>query len=473
MKWQNTIASLFWLSNVNCDGMVVEDEEGGSLRVVSLSLERNKIQDPVTYDRQRILKRQGTVEANLDNLQTLYFFNASLGTPAQDLRLHLDTGSSDLWVNTPTSSLCEASNGRCGKSGTYNANSSSTYEYLNSRFNISYVDGSSANGDYATDVFQFENIDIKNFQFGIGYTSSSPQGILGIGYPQNEVQAARSGQPPYDNLPARLLADGRIATNAYSIWLDNINSTTGSLLFGGVDKSQYNGNLVTVPVQKAGSSFREFFITMTGLNVGSKVVADNMALAVLLDTGSSLTYLPEDVADSIFKAVNATWLEKPQLAVIPCEAGNSDDTITFQFSKPASIDVPLKELVLPIISQNGRQPRLSDGRTACLFGIFPSAAGAKVLGDTFLRSAYVVYDITNNEISLAQSNFDAKPEGSDVVEIRAGKNRLPNATAARNPVAAKSGLPILGSPASSIQLKVTHLATTLSLMLVFGALFGG
>lgn len=401
--------------------------------------------------------------------QTLYFLNASLGTPAQDLRLHVDTGSSDLWVNTPASPLCKASNKACTESGTYRANSSSTYQYLNSQFNISYVDGSKANGDYATDTFRFENIGIKKFQFGIGYTSSSPQGILGIGYPQNEVQVARFGQSPYENLPARLLADGRIATNAYSIWLDDINSTTGSLLFGGVDRSQYHGNLVTVPVQKVGSRYSEFFITMTGLSVDSETVADDMALAVLLDTGSSLTYLPNDLANSVFRAVNATWLEKQQVAVIPCDSGISDATITFYFSKPAAISVPLKELVLPIISTNGRQPILSDGRTACVFGVFPSGDGARVLGDTFLRSAYIVYDITNNEVSLAQSNFDAKPAGSDVVEIGAGKNQLPNATVARNPVSAKSGLPVLGSGAQRIRLECHYLMATAFAALVSAA----
>lgn len=75
----------------------------------------------------------------------------------------------------------------CAQSGTYSANASSTYEYLNSNFNISYVDGSSASGDYATDTFHLGDLEIDDFQFGIGYSSSSEQGVLGIGYPSNEV----------------------------------------------------------------------------------------------------------------------------------------------------------------------------------------------------------------------------------------------------------------------------------------------
>ena len=334
------------------------------------------------------------------------------------------------------------------------------------------MDGSSAHGDYATDTFRFDDIGIDNFQFGVGYMSSSPQGILGIGYPENEIQAVRSGQRPYDNLPARLVADGRIGTNAYSIWLDDINSTTGSLLFGGIDKSQYQGNLVTIPVQKVGSSYREFFITMTGLDSGSLPIANDMALAVLLDTGSSLTYLPDDLADSVFQAVNATWLKQSQIAVIPCDKGLSEDSITFHFSKPASISVLLRELVLPIISTNGKPPRLPDGSTACLFGIFPSGNGARVLGDTFLRSAYVVYDIANNEVSLAQSNFDAKPAGSDVVKIGPGKNQLPDAIAAPNPVSAKSGLPVPGGAALSVPFMRQHIVLTTFAMFVSCAVSG-
>lgn len=367
--------------------------------------------------------------------------NASLGTPAQNIRLHLDTGSSDLWVNTPGSVLCKSTRDICNAAGTYTANSSSTYKYLESRFNISYVDGSGASGDYVTDTFRFEGIEIATFQFGIGYVSSSRQGILGIGYPENEIQAVHQKQKPYQNLPARLVADGHIATSAYSIWLDDVDSATGSVLFGGVDRSQYHGNLVTVPVQKVGSIYREFFITMTGLDVGSKQVTNDMALAVLLDTGSSLTYLPTELAKSIYEEVNATWVEQSQLAIVPCALGQRNDSITFHFSEPASISVAMKELILSISSANGELVRFADGSQACLFGIFPAGSGITVLGDTFLRSAYVVYDTQNNEVSLAQSNFGAMPDIPEVTEIGTGKSSLPDATAAPRPVPAQSGLP--------------------------------
>jgi len=104
---------------------------------------------------------------------TLYFANASLGTPPQKLRLHIDTGSSDLWTNAASSGLCKSKGDPCSISGTYDANSSSTYKFVSSDFNISYVDGSGATGDYATDTLHIGGQDLANLQFGIGYRSSS------------------------------------------------------------------------------------------------------------------------------------------------------------------------------------------------------------------------------------------------------------------------------------------------------------
>jgi hypothetical protein len=45
----------------------------------------------------------------------------------------------------------------------------------------------------------------------------------------------------------------------------------------------------------------------------------------------------------------------------------------------------------------------------------PSARGEAILGDNFLRNAYVVYDLSNNEISLAQKSLNPGPD--NILEI--------------------------------------------------------
>ncbi|KAI0869808.1 aspartic-type endopeptidase [Hypoxylon argillaceum] len=411
-------------------------------KFISLSTQRRAVSNPVQRDRLR--RRASTVEASLDNEETLYFVNATIGTPAQSLRLHLDTGSSDLWVNTPSSALCTQTAEPCAYAGSYSANDSSTYEYVGSWFNISYVDGSGASGDYVTDTITIGGTVLDKLQFGIGYTSSSSQGILGIGYKANEVQVGRAGKAAYDNLPAAMVTAGQISRNAYSLWLNDLDANTGSILFGGVDTEQYSGDLQTLPIQANGGTYAEFLITLTSLKLGSLTIADDQALAVLLDSGSSLTYLPDDMVETLYEQVEAQYDSSSGAAYVPCSLESNTTTLDFTFSSP-TISVAMNELVLDLVSSNGQRPKFSDGTTACLFGVAPAGSSTVVLGDTFLRSAYVVYDIANNAISLAQTKFNATK--SAISAIPTGSS-LPGATTVSNSVAATSGV-VRGSGSSS------------------------
>lgn len=96
-----------------------------------------------------------------------------MGTPEQNLRLVLDTGSSDLWCNAANSTLCSTHPNACRASGIYDPNASSTYSFVSSDFKIGYADSSGASGDYVTDTLHIGDVVIPNFQFGVGYSSSS------------------------------------------------------------------------------------------------------------------------------------------------------------------------------------------------------------------------------------------------------------------------------------------------------------
>ena len=60
-----------------------------------------------------------------------------------------------------------------------------------------------------------------------------------------------------------------------------------------------------------------------------------------------------------------------------------------------------------------------------MFGLLGAdeAGGATVLGDTFLRSAYLVYDLDSNSIGIAQTVFNST--SSNVVEFAAGQSGFP------------------------------------------------
>lgn len=359
---------------------------------------------------------------------TLYFANVSLGTPAQKLQLHIDTGSSDLWTNFADSTFCKSKQDPC-YGGTYNANSSSTYKYVSSRFNITYADGSGAIGDYATDTLGIGGVTLQNLQFGIGYQSGSQEGILGIGYTTNEVQVNTYGGQTYPNVPELMAKNGVIQSNAYSLWLDDLEANTGSILFGGVDTDKFHGALQTLPIQPEQGVFAEFLITLTDVslsNGGNRVSLNSgdIPVAVLLDSGSSLTYLPDDLTTALYQQVGAKYDDQQQTAFVPCSLADNTSTIDFKFSSPI-ISVPMSEMV--INAGTGTQSTFKDGSAACIFGVAPAGQGGiSVLGDTWIRSAYVVYDLANNEISLAQTNFNSS--SSNILEIGTGANSVPQAT---------------------------------------------
>ncbi|KAK4148726.1 putative aspartic-type endopeptidase opsB [Chaetomidium leptoderma] len=404
------------------------------VKVVGLETERRLPRNPVHRDK---LRKRDTFEVGLDNEETLYFINATVGTPSRPVRLHLDTGSSDLWVNTPVSKFCGSTSDPCKYAGAYAANSSSTYEYIASNFNISYVDGSGASGDYVSDTVSIGSQKIDRLQFGVGYSSTNAQGILGIGYPLNEVQVGRARLRPYNNLPAQLVADGVIQSNAYSLWLNDLDANTGNILFGGVDTEKYTPPLQSLPIESTSGVYAEFLITLTKLQLGAQPIGGDLAIAVLLDTGSSLTYLPDSLVQEIYSAVGAVFDSDANAAYVPCALSKNTTRLDFTFTSP-TISVEMNELVLDLVTSSGSRPTFSNGVTACLFGIGPAGAGTNVLGDTFMRSAYVVYDLENHHIALAPTRFNAS--ASRVMEIGKGEGAVPGATKVLNPVKATEGM---------------------------------
>ncbi|CRG83323.1 aspartic-type endopeptidase (OpsB), putative [Talaromyces islandicus] len=394
--------------------------------VVELPLERRQSAEPLS-------KRDSPVNVSITNEgQTGYLLNLTLGNPAQTFSLGLDTGSSDLWVNVANSTKCSASDDPCKPFGLYNASASSDYKPVNASFNATYAGGDNAYGSYATDTLGLGSTKIKDFQFIVAESSTDNQGIAGIGYKISTYEAAHENKE-YDNLPYALVTSGATKSAAYSLWLNDVRSSTGTILFGGVNKAKYHGELQTLPIVPVYNDYYSLAIALTGVSVqtssSSKSYTDNLPLAVSLDTGTSFTALPESLVNKIYKDLDVTYVEKSNAAYIDCDATDKDYNVTYSFSG-AEITVGISELVLDF-----QQPGFPTG--TCAFGLVPSQPGVNLLGDTFLRSAYVVYDLENNEISLANTNFN--PGDDDILEIGIGTSAVPGATLVPSAVSTATG----------------------------------
>ena len=131
---------------------------------------------------------------------------------------------------------------------------------------------------------------------------------IGFAFGESGVQTANF---QYPNIIDVLQSEGFINRRAYSLWLDDIESLTGSVLFGGIDTDKYHGNLVGLPIQPDSRTgqIESFSVAWTGLTItGSGNNADlspQQPTAAILDSGSTIMLLPDEIANNILKGVGA------------------------------------------------------------------------------------------------------------------------------------------------------------------------
>jgi hypothetical protein len=214
-------------------------------------------------------------------------------------------------------------------------------------------------------------------------------------------------------------------------------ATSGSILFGGVDSSKYTGDLVVLPLQTDADSgiLNSYTVTLAGVSVsgngGNSVYSANTSSPCLLDSGNSIAYLPADIGYDILAGVGAVNDTDLGTFVVPCDLASSQGVFSFRFgnSDGPVVKVPISEFVLPVSTP---APTFNNGKQACQWALLPDNGNGVTLGDTFLRSAYVVYNIDGKEVGIAQTNFQGTD--SNVTEITAS-NSIPGATSTATGVA--------------------------------------
>ncbi|KAH6885966.1 aspartic peptidase domain-containing protein [Thelonectria olida] len=366
-----------------------------------------------------------------------YFANVKVGSPGQNVTLQLDTGSSDVWMPYSDAPICKKTGCQLGS---FDPNNSSSFEDIGSNlFSITYVDDSYARGDYFTDDFTMGDIEVKNLTMGLALTTTISYGLMGIGYTVNEASVDTIDKT-YPNLPVAMYQAGYINTIAYSLWLNDLDASTGNILFGGIDTKKYTGNLTRVDVIANHGTYDHFKVAVNSITATSpsgtdKLSPDSLPFEAVLDSGTTLTYIPNRLASQMWDEVGAIYEPDWGLAVLPCSFAQHDGNFTFGFGSRGGpeIVVGMDELVVDLT--NGNQPTFSEGeykgQKVCEFGIQNyTSSEVYLLGATFLRSAYVVYDLVNNEVGLAQANFNTKE--SNIVAFKSKGATIPSATAAPN-----------------------------------------
>ena len=207
------------------------------------------------------------------------------------------------------------------------------------------------------------------------------------------------------------------------------------ILFGGVDKSKYNGSLYTFPIVNGSDLTKGLRINMSSISInGSPEATKDFPLDAAFDIGLDMTYVPKSVAQALNAQIGNTSIPDEYGQVnFSCKAVNENATIEFMFG-----DLKYQFYLRSFISQepdDQTQSWTEDDET-CYFSILENVSfqnkGSIVLGANFISQVYAVFDLGNDEISLAQRSVNLSPytltndiSSDDIVEITSGKSSVP------------------------------------------------
>ncbi|KAJ8125361.1 hypothetical protein O1611_g8278 [Lasiodiplodia mahajangana] len=319
--------------------------------------------------------------SNFMNAQ--YFSEISIGTPPQDFKVILDTGSSNLWV--PSQSCGSIA---CFLHSKYDSSSSSTYKKNGTEFEIRYGSGS-LSGFVSQDDVTIGDLTIKGQDFaeatsepGLAFAFGRFDGILGMGFDRLSVNGI---VPPFYQLINQKLIDEPV----FAFYLNSESGSDDSeVVFGGVDKDHYTGKITEIPLRRQAYWEVDFDAISFG---GETAELDNTG--VILDTGTSLIALPSQLAELLNKEMGAKKGYNGQYS-IDCALRDSLPDVTFKLSG-YDFSISPYDYVLEV----------SGSCISTFMGMdFPEPVGPlAILGDAFLRKWYSIYDLGKGTVGLAKA----------------------------------------------------------------------
>ncbi|KAK2597576.1 hypothetical protein N8I77_012355 [Diaporthe amygdali] len=373
-------------------------------------------QDDATHSEiLKLLKRVSIEDISNQLYGTAYTIDIEVGTPPQTVTVLVDTGSSNLWLN-PT---CETSGQQkyCERFPQFNYNDSSSIADTTFGQLLSYGKGN-ASVEYVGDNVKIGSAKITDQIFGINFQSYSiPLGILGL----SPILTADSIQ--YSLVLDSMVSQGLISSRAFSLDLRSVDSPNGSLIFGGVDTGKYTGSLAKLPIldpADSPSGYDRYWINLTSVGLtfpnGTSGLLLSGDLPVFLDSGGTLSRFPNETFFGIGDAFPAAVYNKSSgYYAVDCDAANQKGSVDFGFGEDENGRI-ISILYKDFIWHTSTNP-------PCILGMAIDN-DEPVLGDSFLRAAYVVYDQDNENLHLAQ----AEDCGEHIIPIGSGVDAVPSST---------------------------------------------
>lgn len=275
----------------------------------------------------------------------------SFGTPAQQIYIDFDTGSSDTLVNPSA----------------YDPNQSSTSQDTGTTFRDGYGDGTQAYGEVYQDALSIAGLSAPTAYIGlsqsqfVGGNEGNNQGISGMAFPN---LAAFQQQTPYFY---SLINAGALDQQAFTF---KLRSSGSSLTLGSKSSSA-----TYVPVTDA-----------SYWTVDAQV--NGQSTSGIVDSGTTVIVAPVADAKALYSQLGLQSFEQDQQwqAVFDC---NSPPSVTFSFG---SKSITLGDTVSYGTTNDGQ----------CVFSVIGANIGQDgwTFGDSIFQETVISFDVENQQVGF-------------------------------------------------------------------------
>eukprot|EP00929_Paragymnodinium_shiwhaense_P036880 TRINITY_DN1971_c0_g2_i1.p1 TRINITY_DN1971_c0_g2~~TRINITY_DN1971_c0_g2_i1.p1 ORF type:complete len:388 (-),score=131.45 TRINITY_DN1971_c0_g2_i1:160-1323(-) len=310
-----------------------------------------------------------------------YFGPIQLG--GQQFTVIFDTGSSNLWVPGKNCSFTT-----CWLHKRYDGSKSSSYKADGRQYKVQYGSGP-VEGVFASDTVKVGDIEVTDQLFAmvskvsfgplnLAFAAGKFDGLLGLGF---KSISEYNIPTPFEAMISQKLVDEPV----FAFYLQEDASAQGELVFGGIDKSHFTGDLVKVPL----ISETYWEVSMDKLSFGGEAVASQQK--AIIDSGTSLLAGPTDAVKALADKVGAKSILGKEYTV-DCSKISSLPKLT--------VTLGGQEFEL-----EGKDYTINAG-SQCLFAFMgidvPAPRGPLwIMGDVFMKKYYCVFDYGNKQMQIA------------------------------------------------------------------------
>ncbi|KAI8089187.1 aspartic peptidase domain-containing protein, partial [Halteromyces radiatus] len=313
-----------------------------------------------------------------------YYGDITVGEPPQTFQVVFDTGSSDVWV---VSSKCTTTG--CANHRQYTAQQSRTYRMV---MEVNYGTGH-VRAWLGRDTVCVGGMVLKEQVIGEATSLSHDfmgtpfDGIFGLGL---AALASSKHSPPFYTMMDEQLLDDQL----FALY---IQPRGGEIDFGGIDRSRFSGRLIYSPL--VDDHYWQIQLDAVDLQNGDKQVRLGARKAIV-DSGTTLLIVTPDDAETIHGAIAGAVANGDATWSIPCK----------DVASLPPLRISLGNDVLSLPSSAYVLDPLHSSTTMCLSGISGQVLNYDeetwILGDTFMKHYYTVFDYGRRQIGFGEANSD-------------------------------------------------------------------